>query len=282
MVKKIAMVVKAADQAMRTFRELERWLGDRGIEVEVHGNVYETEEWSNGCSGFSTDIDVVVVLGGDGTLLSAARHIALRRIPILGVNLGRMGFITEIGVEGLYPMMESVLAGDYVCEERMMLRGSVRRGGEEVFSCRVLNDVVINKGALARIVEILVRVNGEFLNVFRADGLIVCSPTGSTAYNLAAGGPILHPTMRSIVLTPICPFMLSNRPIILSAESVVEIEIGPRAADVTLTYDGQVGFSLSPGDIVRVGSEECGICLIKSPGTNYFEILRDKLKWGER
>jgi NAD+ kinase len=141
--------------------------------------------------------------------------------------------------------------------------------------------VVLNKGALARIIDIHTRVNGEFLNIFRADGLIISTPTGSTAYNLAAGGPILHPALRSIVLTPICPFMLTNRPIILPGESVIEIEIGAGAEDVILTYDGQVGFDLLAGDVVRIEKARGSICLIKSPYKNYFEMLRTKLKWGE-
>ena len=161
-----------------------------------------------------------------------------------------------------------------------MLRGSVIREGEEVYACQVLNDVVINKGALARIFDITAGVNGSLLNVFRADGLIVSTATGSTAYSMAAGGPIIHPAIQGIILTPICPFMLTNRPIVLPAESILEFKLHPEAKDVTVTFDGQVGFNLNPNDMVRVKKADNGLCLIKSSSTNYFEMLRNKLKWG--
>ncbi len=280
MIEKVAIVVKASDEALQASWDLKQWLEDRGLVVETYANVSETIEWSSGPESFPEDVDLVVVLGGDGTLLSAARHVAKNTAAVLGVNLGRLGFITEVNLDGLYPMMEATLAGKYVCEERIMLRGSVFRNGKEIHSSRALNDVVINKGALARIIDMEVRVNHHFLNVYRADGLILCTPTGSTAYNMAAGGPILHPTVQSVVLTPICPFVLTNRPIILPAESTIEIEIGPEARDIYLTFDGQVGFDLNPKDTVRVERAEHGVCLIKSPHNDYFEVLRNKLKWG--
>jgi len=277
---KVAIVVKASDDALQASYELQRWLEDRSVAVEIYANVSETIEWSSGPESFPEDTDLIVVLGGDGTLLSAARHVSGKTAAVLGVNLGRLGFITEINLDGLYRMMELTLEGKYVCEERIMLRGAVYRNGKEIYSSRALNDLVINKGALARIIDMEVRVNGHFLNVYRADGLILCTPTGSTAYNMAAGGPILHPTIQSIVLTPICPFVLTNRPIILPAESTIDVEIGPEARDIYLTFDGQVGFDLSPKDMVRVERAENGVCLIKSPHSDYFEVLRNKLKWG--
>jgi NAD+ kinase len=282
MFKKISIVVKSIDgQGQPAAYMLKAWLGERGCTVEVFENVTETVDWYTRPGGFPSDEDLVVVLGGDGTLLSAARYVRETHIPILGVNLGKIGFITEINLDQLYNMMELILAGKYECEERLMLTGGVFRNDLEVYRGQALNDVVLNKGALARIIDIHTRVNGEFLNVFRADGLIISTPTGSTAYNLAAGGPILHPALRSIVLTPICPFVLTNRPIILPEESVIEIEIGAEARDVTLTYDGQVGFDLIPADVIRVEKAKGGICLIKSPYKNYLEMLRTKLKWGE-
>ena len=282
MFKKISIVVKGLDgQGGPAAHSLKAWLEKRGCMVEIFENVTETVDWYTRPGGFPRDEDIVVVLGGDGTLLSAARYVRETHIPILGVNLGKIGFITEINLDQLYDMMELILAGKYECEERLMLTGGVLRDNQEVYRGQALNDVVLNKGALARIIDIHTRVSGEFLNIFRADGLIISTPTGSTAYNLAAGGPILHPALRSIVLTPICPFMLTNRPIILPGESVIEIEIGTGAQDVTLTYDGQVGFDLIPGDVVRVEKARASICLIKSPYKNYFEMLRTKLKWGE-
>ena len=281
MIKKVSIVVKSNDEALLASRRLTEWLSQQGILVQTYESVGETKSWFASPEDFSTDTDLVVVLGGDGTLLSAARHVQGVAIPILAVNMGRMGFITEVGLDQLYTMLESVLSGNYLTETRLALKGTVFRGEKEMNTCKVLNDVVINKGALARIIDMCTYVNGEFLNVFRADGLIVSTPTGSTAYNMAAGGPILHPGNESIVLTPICPFMLTNRPIILPAGSIIEIEIGPDATDVILTYDGQVGFDLNPGDIVRVERSETGVCLIKSSSRSYFEILRNKLKWGD-
>jgi NAD+ kinase len=281
LLKKVAIVVKSNEEALLASGRLAEWLSRKGVRVRTYESMGETKGWFARPEDFSTDTDLVVVLGGDGTLLSAARHVQDVVVPILAVNMGRMGFITEVGLDQLYTILESVLSGDYHTETRLALMGTVFRGGKEMNTCKVLNDVVINKGALARIIDMSTYVNGEFLNGFRADGLIVSTPTGSTAYNMAAGGPILHPGNESIVLTPICPFMLTNRPIILPADSVIEIEIGPDATDVILTYDGQVGFDLNPGDIVRVERSETGVCLIKSSSRSYFEILRNKLKWGD-
>jgi NAD+ kinase len=283
MLKKISIVVKnSGGRGQPAAYTLKAWLEAKGCTVEIFENVIETVDWYKHPGGFPRDRDLIVVLGGDGTLLSAARYVQETHIPILGVNLGKVGFITEISLDQLYSMMELILEGKYECEERLMLTGGVFRDSREVYRAQALNDVVLNKGTpLARITDIHTRVNGEFLNVFRADGLIISTPTGSTAYNLAAGGPILHPSLRSIVLTPICPFMLTNRPIILPGESTIDIEIGAGAEDVTITYDGQAGFNLIPGDVVRVEKAEGGICLIKSPFKNYFEMLRTKLKWGE-
>jgi len=282
MFNKVVIVIKGVEKARWISRRLREWLKNRGMEVEVFENVAETMDWFPQPKGFSEDVGLVMVLGGDGTLLSAARQVGKANIPILGVNLGGVGFITEIGLDQVYETLELFLEDKLACEDRLMLEGTVIREKKEIYTCHVLNDVVINKGALARIIDIHTQVNGKFLNVFRADGLIVSTPTGSTAYNLAAGGPILHPAMISIVLTPICPFMLTNRPIILPGESVVELEIGTQAEDVTLTYDGQVGFDLNPHDVVRVQKADSKICLVKSPSKDYFEMLRNKLKWGER
>jgi NAD+ kinase len=224
--------------------------------------------------------DALVVMGGDGTLL-AASHLVERRVPVLGVNFGSLGFLTEITLPELYPALEGVLAGDYRYEERRMLRAQVQqRDGPEITG-DVLNDVVITKAALSRIIELDVLVDGLFVSAFRADGLIVSSPTGSTAYNLAAGGPILHPLLDAVVLTPICPHMLTNRPIVVSDQSAIEVRLrAAREGEVHLTLDGQRGFPLRGGEVVTVTRSPRAIRLVKSQ-RDYFEVLRTKLKWGE-
>ena len=224
----------------------------------------------------------VVVLGGDGTLLSVARLLTERDIPVLGVNIGGMGFLTEVSVEECYRFFEDILAQRFEVERRMRLHTNFQRKGESVLDSTVLNDVVINKAALARIVDLEVTIDGLPLTTYRADGLIVATATGSTAYNLSAGGPIVYPTAESIILTPICEFSLTNRSIVLPGDAQVEIRVGAKANDVTLTCDGQVGCELQSGDIVRVKQADRPLFLIKSRQEDYFTILRNKLKWGHR
>ncbi len=268
--------------------ELKAWLMSRGIEVFSRQNVDDSCIYCSldkQCSpDMSLDIpesaEAVVVLGGDGTFLSVARFLEERSTPIIGVNLGGLGFLTEIAIEDCLREVEEILNGRYEIEERMRLRVSVIRGHEEIFRQSVLNDAVINKGALARIMDLKTTIDGRYLTQYRADGLIVATPTGSTAYNLSAGGPIIYPTAHSIVMTPICPFTLSNRPIILPAEAQVEVELGARAQDVAVTCDGQVGCELQPRDRVLVSATGTPLRLIKPRTTDYFEILRTKLKWG--
>jgi NAD+ kinase len=224
--------------------------------------------------------DVLVVLGGDGTLL-AASHLVDRPVPVLGVNFGSLGFLTEITMPELYPTLEGVLRGDYKFEERRMLRARVQQLDAADTTGDVLNDVVVTKAALSRIIELDVAVDGLFVSAFRADGLIVSSPTGSTAYNLAAGGPILHPTLDAVVLTPICPHMLTNRPLVVSDRSSIEVRLrAGRESDAHLTLDGQRGFPLRGGDVVTVTRSPRTIRLVKAQ-RDYFEVLRTKLKWGE-
>jgi NAD+ kinase len=224
--------------------------------------------------------DVLVVLGGDGTLL-AASHLVDRPVPVLGVNFGSLGFLTEITMPELYPTLEGVLRGEYKFEERRMLRARVQQRDTAETTGDVLNDVVVTKAALSRIIEFDVAIDGLFVSAFRADGLIVSSPTGSTAYNLAAGGPILHPTLDAVVLTPICPHMLSNRPLVVSDRSSIEVRLrAGRESDAHLTLDGQRGFPLRGGDVVTVTRSPRTIRLVKAQ-RDYFEVLRTKLKWGE-
>lgn len=226
---------------------------------------------------------LVVVLGGDGTLISVARLFSDRQVPIVGVNLGSLGFLTEITVEGLYPVLEQCLAGNHNVTERMMLDVAVTRGDTEIARCEVLNDAVINKGAIARIIELEARVNDMFLTTYKADGLIISTPTGSTGYSLSAGGPIVQPMMHCTVITPICPHTLTNRPIVISDESIIRLVVKSSFDEmVYLTLDGQVGVELQEGDCITVRRAETTTVLVTSPEKDYFAILRTKLKWNER
>lgn len=226
--------------------------------------------------------DLLITFGGDGTLLSVARH-APDHVPILGVNMGTLGFLTEIRVEEFPAMLERVLSGNYLVEPRVTFNVKVQGPGRDDAEYRVLNDVAINKSALSRIIEMRVTVAGQFVSTFRADGLIVCTPTGSTAYNLSAGGPIVYPTMGAIVITPICPHMLTNRPLVLPDELDIEISMVTRVErqEVYITLDGQEGLPLTMEDRVCVRKSEQRVLLVQSPDKNYFDVLRTKLKWGE-
>ena len=226
-------------------------------------------------------VDALVVLGGDGTLLAASRLLE-KPIPVLGVNFGSLGFLTEITLDDLYPALEGVLAGRYEHEDRRLLRAVVHRKGRPDVTADVLNDVVITKAGPSRIIEVDVTVDGSFVSSFRADGIIVSSPTGSTAYNLAAGGPILHPTLPAVVITPICPHMLTNRPLVVSDEARVEVRLrAGRDVEVYAALDGQETFAFSDGDHVAVTGSPRRLKLVKAPGRDYYAVLRTKLKWGD-
>jgi len=226
--------------------------------------------------------DLLITFGGDGTLLSVARH-APDHVPIIGVNMGTLGFLTEIRVEEFPHVLERVLENDFQVEPRVTFSVSV--SGPERDSSkryRVLNDVAINKSAVARIIAMKVSVAGVFVSTFRGDGLIISTPTGSTAYNLSAGGPIIYPTMGAVVITPICPHMLTNRPIVLPDELDIEISLtATDSRDIFISLDGQEGFEISDRDRVCVRKSEERVLLVQSPDKNYFDVLRSKLKWGE-
>jgi len=262
-------------------RKLEDWFKKRGIQVFSEEMEAEAsfDRSPMKTSIIPKSVNWVVVLGGDGTMLGAARKLGRYGLPILGVNLGGLGFLTGIPLERLYPVIEMMIEGRLEVESRMMLENRVLRKG--ILRFHVLNDVVINKRTLARIIDLDVTINEEFLTTFRADGLIIATPTGSTAYNLSAGGPILYPTMETFVLTPICPFALTNRPIIIPNTDIIKIEIGKRSQDrVILTFDGQVGFDFYSGDELIISKSDEKIKLLKPADHSYFKILRTKLKWG--
>lgn len=224
--------------------------------------------------------DLLITFGGDGTLLSVARQ-APANVPIIGVNMGTLGFLTEIRVDEFPSILDRTLAGDYATEARVRFDVIVEGQEREPKTYRVLNDATINKSALARIVEMKVNVSGQFVSTFRADGLIVSTPTGSTAYNLSAGGPIVYPTMSAVIITPICPHMLTNRPIVLPDDLQIEISIVTKKQEVFLTLDGQEGLPITDRDRVCVKKSKETVLFVQSPDKNYFDVLRTKLKWGE-
>ena len=224
--------------------------------------------------------DFLITFGGDGTLLSVARH-APNHVHIIGVNMGTLGFLTEIRVEDFPDILQRVLDGNFTAESRVAFDIVVRGPRRDGTTYRVLNDAAINKSALARIVEMRVEVSGLFVSTFRADGLIVATPTGSTAYNLSAGGPIIYPTMGAVVITPICPHMLTNRPLVLPDTFDIEVSIVSRESEVFLTLDGQEGVEISFEDRICVSKSPQTVLLVQSPEKNYFDVLRTKLKWGE-
>lgn len=259
------------------------WLEEKGCEAYVD---IETASILN-IRGYTREeiparVDVVLVLGGDGTMLSVNRLVKDRGIPVLGINLGSLGFLTEISREDIYGAIEKMLAGGFIIEERLMLRAMLKRGGEVVSDSVVLNDVVINKGALARIIDLETFIDATYVTTFKADGLIISTPTGSTAYSLSAGGPILYPTLGSIVLTPICSHTLTNRPIVLPDTATIEIRLKSVSEDVFLTLDGQTGCSLEPEDTIEIRKDEHKARLLVQAPRGYFDVLRTKLKWGER
>jgi NAD+ kinase len=288
-IKRIGVVVKPHQpDALQTLCRLTEWLSQRDIKL-VGGPEIEREriEHQTGCviesvkeEALAKTVDLMLVLGGDGTMIATARMLGDIEVPVMGVNYGGLGYLAEFPLEELFSALEAILAGDYKVQERLMLAVELRRGEELITKNRVLNDVVVNKSALARIIEIETYLNNQFLNRFRADGLIVSTPTGSTAYNLSAGGPIIFPSMNAVVITPICPFTLSNRPIVVPDDSVIEVRLMTKNEEVALTLDGQVGFPLQAGDRALIRKSNATFNLVQPANRNYFDVLRDKLKWG--
>jgi len=226
--------------------------------------------------------DLVIVLGGDGTFIHAARLVAGRPVPILGINLGSLGFMTEISSSETFVALDEVLAGRFTSESRMKLACRLVRADQVIFQDEVLNDVVINKGALARIGDHEMLVGGQYVTTFKADGVIVATPTGSTAYSLSAGGPIVHPTVDAIILTPICPHALTQRPIVVPGIQSVSVVLKGDAEEFYLTLDGQAGLALQSGDRLEVKRSQNRVVLVRNPRLDYFGMLRQKLRWGER
>ncbi|MFH1994961.1 MAG: NAD(+)/NADH kinase [Nitrospinota bacterium] len=281
--KKIGVIVKSQHpMSKKALQGLRDWLVDRGIEVIIDQETAKTIDVSSSKSkeDVASQSDLIVVMGGDGTLLAAARLLEDRDIPILGVNFGGLGFLTDITFEELYPALEMILAGDYKTEGRIKIDIALIRKGEVVDTHIGLNDVVINRGHLARILNLKISVDDLFVTNYRADGLIISTPTGSTAYSLAAAGPIVYPTTEALVLAPICPHNLTNRPIVLPDSVKIEATLATVEEDVMVTIDGQIGFPLYHGDVIRVKKSLSKTSIIQSPRKDYYQVLREKLGWG--
>jgi len=260
--------------------------------LRAHKIDYFVDEETRACIDFaapslprtalSDRVDLLLVLGGDGTLLSAARALGSHHIPILAVNLGGLGFLTSVTLDELYPVLEQVIAGKHSASDRMMLDAEIRRDGEPTERQCALNDAVATKAALARMLEFDVYVDHSHVGRYRADGIIVATPTGSTAYSLAAGGPIIDPQLDSFVITPICPHMLTNRPLVIPDTAKIELDFTPAQEPVYITLDGQIGFQLNSKDRVVITKSASRVSLIRPPSKTYFEVLRSKLRWSER
>jgi NAD+ kinase len=284
--KRLGIVAKTdREEARGALPRLLEWCAARGIQPvldkETAGLCPEAAVATARKPELPAQVDLLLVLGGDGTLLSMARLVGDLGVPILGVNLGGLGFLTALTVEEMLPALDAHLGGGLVIEDRMMLAASVSRQGERLSEYVALNDVVITKSAMSRIIRLEVAVDGQLATGYRADGLIISTPTGSTAYCLSAGGPIVFPTMDAMVLTPICSHTLTNRPLVLPATQRVEVTL-LTDQDVMLTLDGQVGFALKQWDAVEVRRAAARIRLLRFPQRHFFSVLRAKLKWGER
>jgi NAD+ kinase len=282
---KIGIVAKKNEpRAVELARELVPWLKERGIKVLVESGLASSLGSHKGMPAGKMPAlaDMMIVLGGDGTLLGVARLIGDRGVPILGINLGGLGFLTEISISEHKVLLEEVLSGKVEYDRRMMLSARLVRNRRKTADLSALNDIVISKGAMGRIIDLEMTVDGAFVTVFRADGLIASTPTGSTAYSLSAGGPIIHHSLDAILITPICPHTLTQRAIVLPGGSKIGILLRSAEEDVSMSIDGQVGIMLKRGDLIEVGKAAAVTRIIKPPRRNYFEILRRKLKWGER
>lgn len=284
--KRIGIVAKTdRAEAPRVVGEILTWCAARDLvpvlDKETAGLVPDSGVATSRKADLPGQVDVLIVLGGDGTLLSVARLVGDLGVPILGVNLGGLGFLAALTVDELHTALEPLLREELVIEERMMLSATVTRHGEKLSEYVALNDMVITKSAMSRIIQLEVAVDDQFATGYRADGLIISTPTGSTAYCLSAGGPILFPTMDAVVLTPICSHTLTNRPLVLPASQRIDVTLATDQ-DVMLTADGQVGFALKPWDVVEIRRAAPRIRLLRPPQKHFFSVLRTKLKWGER
>ena len=285
-IKRVGIISKPKKTEIREIvPPLSAWLRERDVEVLIDREtsaIVEGSAKSVSRNELPGQADLLVVLGGDGTLLATARALNRKPVPILAVNLGGLGFLTVITREELYPTLELVLAGKAEIERRVQIAGELVRADEVISSFLALNDVVLNKGAIARIMDFDVLVDGRFISAYKSDGLIVCTPTGSTAYSLAAGGPIVAPAVAAFIVTPICAHTLTQRPLVLPDSAHIEIAVKSQREAAYLTVDGQVGLAAHSEDVVRLRKADSYVEIVRPPAKDYFEILRQKLKWGER
>ncbi len=276
----IGLVVKEDPKALRQAEELERWLRARGCDVvRKRSDVPHYVSRDTPQATAPTGLFCLLVLGGDGTFLSAVRWLGEHQVPVLGVKYGEIGFLAEANEERLYAAIDAVLNNQFSTRTRMRLDVEVWNRGNRVACETVLNDVVINKGALARLAHIKTFVNDGYLTDYRADGLIVATPTGSTAYSLAAGGPIIHPAVPAILVTPICPFALTNRPLIVPESAHIRIQLAEKSTDIMLTFDGQVGLPIDEHHTITICKAATPVHMITLPDRDFFEILKTKLRW---
>jgi NAD+ kinase len=282
---RVGVIIKPKlKQAQAVLRQLSDWLAGHSIELVAEPAVQEIAPECQATivprEEIARRVDLIIVFGGDGTMIATARSLDHPPVPVLGVNFGGLGYLTEFTLEELFPALEMILHGEIGVERRVMLDATVLRHRQPMAVQSVLNDVVVNKSALARIVDIECLVNDQYVTTLRADGLIVATPTGSTAYSLSAGGPIIYPTMEAILITPICPHMLTNRPLVVPHDSTVKLILRSAREEVTLTLDGQIGIALQSDDEVVVQQSRRFFEVIQPPEKNYFQVLRDKLHWG--
>jgi NAD+ kinase len=278
--KKVGIVVKEDAEAKKKADQLEHWLRSQNIDVVAKENQppgRRIADKDKTCA--PSDLFCVFVLGGDGTFLSAVRWIGDQHIPILGFKFGEVGFLAETVEENLFSAVEAVLNERFVTEERMRLLVFVTLKDKEIACETVLNDIVINKGALARLAHIDTYIDDHYLTTYSADGLIVATPTGSTAYSLAAGGPVIHPAVPAILMTPICPFTLTNRPLIVPDAAAIRISLGKKASDIILTFDGQAGLEITEDHTIIIKKAPCPVYMITLPDQHYFDVLKAKLRW---
>lgn len=284
-IKRVGIIAKPERASITSVApKLLEWLRSRKLEVVCD---QETAQCLPGEKGIAREemagkVDLLLVLGGDGTLLAAARAMGAQQVPILPVNLGQLGFLTSVKLDELYPILDETLAGKNRISERTQLEATVMRNGKPAETHRALNDAVLSKTTLSRIMDFDLSIDGAFVCNYRADGLIIATPTGSTAYSLSAGGPIVYPVLDAFIVTPICTHQLTNRPLVIPDSAHLEVKFGPEDQTIYLTVDGQKGVELHTGDVVQFKKAATKVQLVRPVRKSYFEVLRNKLKWGER
>jgi len=282
-IKKIGIVANVEKESSAQYSgSLKKWLEERGVEVFLEAGTAAALGIRGGYlrDDLPLKADLIAVLGGDGTMLRTARHVARHDVPIVGINMGSFGYLTEVNLNEMFAALELILSGKFITEKRMMLEAIISRGKTNIGSGIVLNDVVINRGNLSRIIELETVINKQYLTTYKADGLIVSTPTGSTAYSLSAGGPIVFPGKDLIIINPICPHTLTNRPIIFPEDSNLHLTLWSKGKGATVTLDGQEAFSIKSGDVINIKKSKYVTNLVLSPHRSYGEILRSKLGWG--